>query len=87
MLCLLTLFWGSGVTLVDVVRVVGAERVGVVWGVEPLSLPALVAYTALVDALGGRRELVRVVVGDAFDVVPRLFSPLGGGECLGLMLS
>ena len=67
-------FLGSGVALAAVARELG-DRVEAVWGVEPLPLPALVAYTALVDALGGRRELVRVVVGDAFDVVPRRLPP------------
>ncbi|MEM1690820.1 MAG: hypothetical protein QXF05_04575 [Thermofilaceae archaeon] len=71
-------FLGSGVTLTEAVERLGVDRVEAVWGVEPLPLPALVAYASLLHATGGRRELVKVIVGDAFRVVPRFFSKLAG---------
>ena len=62
-------FLGSGRTLTAAVEKVGAE-VSRVWGVEPLPLPALVAYASLLKAVGGRRDVVAVLVGDAFEEVP-----------------
>ncbi|RLG39036.1 MAG: restriction endonuclease subunit M [Candidatus Alkanophagales archaeon] len=63
-------FLGSGRTLTAAVENIGAERVLRVWGVEPLPLPALVAYASLLKAAGGRRDVVTVLVGDAFEEVP-----------------
>ncbi|MDF2955861.1 MAG: Type I restriction-modification system [Candidatus Alkanophagales archaeon MCA70_species_2] len=63
-------FLGSGRTLTAAVENIGAERVLRVWGVEPLPLPALVAYASLLKAAGGRRSVVTVLVGDAFEEVP-----------------
>lgn len=64
-------FLGSGYALSAAVKAVGAERVRWVWGIEPLPLPALVAYASLINLMGGRREAVTVIVGDAFTEVPR----------------
>ncbi|MEM0245027.1 MAG: hypothetical protein QXM42_07385 [Zestosphaera sp.] len=69
-------FLGSGVTLTAVIERIGVEGLEAVWGIEPLPLPALVAYSSLLSATGGRRELVKVVVGDAFKVIPFSFSKL-----------
>ena len=68
-------FLGSGRTLTCAIRKIGTEKLRGVWGVEPLALPALVAYASLLRVLGGRRELVRVLVGDAFKLIPGAFSP------------
>ncbi|MEM0191582.1 MAG: class I SAM-dependent methyltransferase [Candidatus Korarchaeum sp.] len=73
-------FLGSGRTLTAAIERIGVERLEAVWGVEPLPLPALVAYAALLSAVDGRRELVRVVVGDAFTEVPASFSKLTGND-------
>ncbi|MFN7105706.1 MAG: restriction endonuclease subunit M [Pyrobaculum sp.] len=67
-------FMGSGRTLAAAVRRLGVDGVELVWGVEPLPLAALVAYAALVDAMGGRWELVKVANGDVF----KLVGPLSG---------
>lgn len=63
-------FLGSGLTLTAAVEKVGAERVEAVWGIEPLPLPALVAYASLLSSMEGRRDSVTVVVGDAFEAIP-----------------
>jgi hypothetical protein len=61
-------FLGSGSTLTTTIEKIGVERVQKVWGVEPLPLPALVAYASLLHSMKGKREIVDVVVGDAFEV-------------------
>ncbi len=58
-------FMGSGRTLSHLLPLV-RDRLVKVWGVERLSLPALVAYTSLLHLLGGERDLIEVKVGDAF---------------------
>ena len=69
-------FLGSGSTLTAAIKEVGAESVRKVWGIEPLSLPALVAYASLLRAMEGRKDAVTVVVGDAFKVLPQASSLL-----------
>lgn len=69
-------FLGSGLTLTSSIDVIGQERVRLVWGIEPLRLPALVAYASLVKSVRGRREKVRVTLGDAFKVARTLSSEL-----------
>ncbi len=69
-------FMGSGRLLAKTVERVGPERVSLAWGVEPLPLPALVAYTSLMKILGDPSK-VKVVVGDAFSLVP---NPLQSSE-------
>ena len=66
-------FLGSGLTLTSALKVVDADDVSLVWGVEPNPLAALVAYSALLYHLEGDINRVRVFVGDAF----RLISPKG----------
>lgn len=62
-------FLGSGLTLTTGIGALGPERVREVWGIEPLRLPALVAYASLVESMGGRREKVKVILGDAFEEI------------------
>jgi hypothetical protein len=69
-------FLGSARTLTAAIQQIGTERIGKVWGVEPLFLPALVAYASLLLATNGRRDLVTVINGDAFKIVPNVSSPL-----------
>jgi hypothetical protein len=59
-------FMGSARTLTEAVRALGPERVRFVWGVEPYPLSALVGLAALVEAMEGAADRVRVVCGDAF---------------------
>ncbi len=59
-------FLGSGRLLSRVVAAIGAEKLNMVWGIEPMPLPALVAFTSLLLAVEGRRDLVIVQEGDAF---------------------
>ncbi|MCS7102566.1 MAG: SAM-dependent methyltransferase [Candidatus Korarchaeum sp.] len=63
-------FLGSGSLLTSAIERIGGEKVEYVWGVEPLPLPALVAYASLVDSLRGRKGSVKVLVGDSFELVP-----------------
>ncbi|MEM1983864.1 MAG: restriction endonuclease subunit M [Candidatus Korarchaeum sp.] len=65
-------FLGSGSTLVPAIGRIGERKVKCVWGIEALPLPALVAYASLLDSLGGRRDSVKVMVGDSFKLVPKL---------------
>ncbi|WP_069806963.1 hypothetical protein [Vulcanisaeta thermophila] len=67
-------FLGSALTLTTTIESVGPDRIGAVWGIEPLPLPALVAYAALLHAMKGRREAVNVILGDAFREVPRILT-------------
>jgi hypothetical protein len=68
-------FLGSARTLTAAVQKIGVEKIAKVWGVEPLTLPALVAYAALLKATRGRRDLITVIVGDAFEEISKI-SPL-----------
>ncbi len=58
-------FIGSGRLLTKTIESIGPSRVKLAWGVEPLALPALVAYTSLLDTLRNPSK-VKVTVGDAF---------------------
>lgn len=68
-------FLGSGITLTAAIEEVGAESVKKVWGIEPLPLPALVAYASLLHSMNGKKEAVTVIVGDAFEEIPKLTFP------------
>lgn len=59
-------FFGSGRTLTGTINRIGAEKVELVWGVEPISLSALVGYAAVLKALKGKKDIIRIIVGDAF---------------------
>ncbi len=63
-------FLGSGITLTTAINEIGAERVLKVWGIEPLPLPALLAYASLLQSMEGRREAINVIVGDSFKEIP-----------------
>ncbi len=65
-------FMGSARLLTETVKSIGVDRVDLAWGIEPLPLPALVALASLVTVLGTSK--VKVVVGDAFSLVPNLLS-------------
>jgi hypothetical protein len=68
-------FVGSARTLTAAVQKIGVEKIAKVWGIEPVHLPALVAYAALLKATNGRRDLIMVIAGDAFVEIPKI-SPL-----------
>ena len=63
-------FLGSGALLMETVRKIGPHKISKVWGVEPLPLPALVAYTGLVSLLGDP-DKVEVIVGDTFHMLSK----------------
>ncbi|MEM3488284.1 MAG: restriction endonuclease subunit M [Nitrososphaerota archaeon] len=63
-------FLGSARTLTAMIQKIGTERLQMVWGIEPLPLPALVAYAALLSAMKGKKDLINVIVGDAFNKIP-----------------
>ncbi len=65
-------FLGSGRTLVGAIRLIGAENIGKVYGIEPYYLSALVAYSALIKATGGQTR-VEVFNGDAFLIISDSF--------------
>lgn len=75
-------FLGSGSTLTATIEEIGAENIQKVWGIEPLPLPALVAYASLLHLMKGRRDAVTVVVGDAFKEIPKISSPFARSELL-----
>jgi len=64
-------FLGSARTLTAAIRKIGTEKLQKVWGIEPLPLPALVAYASLLHAVNGRKEIITVIKGDAFEEIPR----------------
>ncbi|PMB78596.1 MAG: restriction endonuclease subunit M [Fervidicoccus fontis] len=68
-------FLGSGSTLTAAIEKIGVEKVEKVWGIEPLPLPALVAYVSLLHSMNGKRDAVTVILGDAFEEIPKMFSP------------
>ncbi|MGC9107283.1 MAG: N-6 DNA methylase, partial [Infirmifilum sp.] len=67
-------FLGSGSTLTATIEKVGVEKVEKVWGIEPLPLPALVAYASLLHSMNGKRDAVTVILGDAFEEIPKMSS-------------
>jgi len=69
-------FLGSAYTLTTAIRTIGTERLKKVWGVEPLALPALVAFASLLDATKGKKDTITVISGDAFNELPHIFSQL-----------
>ncbi|MEM3563383.1 MAG: hypothetical protein QXR19_09150 [Candidatus Jordarchaeaceae archaeon] len=68
-------FLGSGRTLTAAINKIGSDRIEAVWGIEPLLLPALVAYASLLQAMRGKKDKIIVTVGDTFKEVPKAFSP------------
>jgi len=62
-------FLGSGLTLSEIVKQNPDLDITKVWGVEPHPLSALVAYSAILHAVNGNLEKVKVFVGDAFKLV------------------
>ena len=68
-------FLGSGITLTAAIDEIRPERILKVWGIEPLPLPALIAYASLLQSMEGRREAIDVIVGDSFREVPSLDLP------------
>ncbi len=68
-------FLGSGRTLTATINKIGSDRIEAVWGIEPLVLPALVAYASLLQAMRGKKDRIIVIVGDTFKEVPKAFSP------------
>jgi len=75
-------FLGSGSTLTAAIEKVGVEKIQKVWGIEPLPLPALVAYASLLHLMKGKRDAVTVIVGDAFKEIPKVSSPFVRSELL-----
>lgn len=73
-------FLGSARTLTSVIQKMGIEKIQKVWGIEPLPLPALVAYASLLNALRGKKDYITVVTGDTFKEVPHAFSQFIGLE-------
>lgn len=68
-------FLGSARTLTAAIRKVGNEKIQKVWGIEPLPLPALVAYSSLLLAVNGRKDIITVIRGDAFKEMPQASPP------------
>ncbi|MEQ9713995.1 MAG: N-6 DNA methylase [Candidatus Asgardarchaeum sp.] len=63
-------FLGSARTLTATIHKIGVEKLQKVWGIEPLPLPALVAYASLLHATKGKKDIITVIVGDAFREIP-----------------
>ena len=62
-------FLGSGLTLTRAIEELGVEKIQKVWGIEPLALPALVAYASLLHIMKGKKDVINVIVGDAFNEI------------------
>ena len=75
-------FLGSGSTLTAAIEKIGTENVQKVWGIEPLPLPALVAYASLLHLMEGKKDAVTVIVGDAFEEISKASSPFAQSELL-----
>ncbi len=60
-------FLGAGRTLSTTINKIGVERIKKIWGIEPYPLSALVAYAALLKSTGGKKSLIKIIVGDSFD--------------------
>ncbi len=73
-------FLGSGRTLTPAIRKIGTQKLEKVWGIEPLPLPALVAYASLLQAVNGKKEIVKVITGDTFKEIPRNLKTNNGSE-------
>ena len=69
-------FLGSGRTLTTTIKKIGVKKIKKVWGIEPLYLPAIVAYASILDATKGKKDIIEIIAGDAFKVIPNLFSPI-----------
>jgi hypothetical protein len=69
-------FLGSGSTLTAAIEKIGVEKVEKAWGIEPLPLPALVAYASLLRSMKGKRDAVTVILGDAFEKISEMSSLL-----------
>jgi hypothetical protein len=59
-------FLGSGLTLTETLKKLDHSTVRKVWGIEPHTLSALVAYSALLYTLDGDQSRIDVRVGDTF---------------------
>lgn len=75
-------FLGSGSTLTATIEKVGVKKIQKVWGIEPLPLPALVAYSSLLHLMEGKKDAVTVIVGDAFEEISKVSSPFVQSELL-----
>lgn len=73
-------FLGSARTLTATIQKIGVEKIRKAWGIEPLPLPALVAYASLLHATKGNRDLITVITGDAFREVPKASSLFPSSE-------
>jgi hypothetical protein len=68
-------FLGSASTLTATIEKIGVKKVEKVWGIEPLALPALVAYASLLHSMKGKKDSVTVIVGDTFKEITKRSSP------------
>ncbi|MFB0562394.1 MAG: Eco57I restriction-modification methylase domain-containing protein [Candidatus Lokiarchaeia archaeon] len=73
-------FLGSARTLTATIQKIGTEKLQKVWGIEPLPLPALVAYASLLNATKGKKDFITVITGDTFKEIPRALSPFISSE-------
>lgn len=69
-------FLGSARTLTTTIQKIGVEKLQGVWGIEPLPLPALVAYASLLSVTKGGKDIITVITGDAFKEIPEVFSQI-----------
>jgi hypothetical protein len=60
-------FLGTGRTLTKTIKKIGMDKIKMIWGIEPYSLSALVAFTALLKLTKGDKSSIRIIVGDAFE--------------------
>ncbi|MGQ9722995.1 MAG: N-6 DNA methylase, partial [Candidatus Jordarchaeum sp.] len=73
-------FLGAGRTLTAAIRKIGTQKLEKVWGIEPTPLPALVAYASILQAVRGKKEIIKVVTGDTFKEVPQIINTDNGSK-------
>ena len=80
-------FMGSGRPLIRAIRTIGSQSIRRVIGVEPFYLSAFVAFTSIVLEMNCDLSKIALYHGDAFEILPPLFSDLPDSECIDLIVT
>ncbi|MHA1821953.1 MAG: hypothetical protein ACTSVC_15880 [Promethearchaeota archaeon] len=66
-------FMGSGKTLVQSIRSIGAHNIKAVVGIEPYFLSAFIAFVSIFKELNGDFHKIFIYNGDSFEIIFRLY--------------
>ncbi|MBD3227740.1 MAG: restriction endonuclease subunit M [Candidatus Lokiarchaeota archaeon] len=61
-------FIGSGLTVTSLLKNIDNRLISKIWGIEPLRLPAFVAFTSLYEQLDGNKEKITIFNTNAFKI-------------------